>query len=147
VDVTGYYSASAAPDANGAAGLLFYPLASPARLLDTRSGATACSTPQAPLAANSTRTQAAQVTCAGSTVPATALAIFGNATVVTPSANGYIILYPSGEARPVVSNLNYLQGQIVPNAFNVSLGAGGAFDIYTPTTTDFIIDMSGYFAP
>jgi hypothetical protein len=47
----------------------------------------------------------------------------------------------------VVSNLNYVAGQTVPNAFNVGLGAGGAFDIYTPTRTDFIIDMSGYFAP
>ena len=50
VDVAGYYSESAAPDANGVAGLLFYPLASPAHLLDTRSWATACFTPKTPLA-------------------------------------------------------------------------------------------------
>ncbi|HWS88219.1 MAG TPA: PKD domain-containing protein [Pyrinomonadaceae bacterium] len=147
VDVTGYFSESAAPDANGVAGLLFYPLQSPARLLDTRSWATACHTPKAPLAADSVRTQPAQGSCAGSTIPASAQAIVGNATVTEPAAYGWIILYPTGAQQPVVSNLNYVAGQTVPNAFNVGLGAGGAFDIYTPTRTEFIIDMSGYFAP
>ena len=147
MDITGYYSASAAPDSNGVSGLLFYPLSAPARLLDTRAGTTACYTPAAPLAANSVRTQAARGACAGSTVPAAALAILGNATVVTPSADGYVILYPSGAAQPVVSNLNYLAGQIIPNAFNVTVGGDGAFNIYTPSQTHFIIDLSGYFAP
>jgi hypothetical protein len=93
------------------------------------------------------RTQAARVTCAGSTVPASALAVLGNATVVTPAASGHIILYPSGAQQPVVSNLNYLAGQIVPNAFTVTVGGDGAFKIYTPTQTHFIVDLSGYFAP
>jgi hypothetical protein len=147
VDLTGYYSASAAPDANGVAGLLFYPLSAPARLLDTRAGFTACYAPGAPLAAGSVRTQAARGACAGSTVPVTALAVLGNATVVTPVGDGHIILYPSGAAQPVVSNLNYVAGQIIPNAFNVTVGGDGAFQIYTPTQTHFIIDLSGYFAP
>ena len=146
-DITGYYSASAAPDSNGVAGLLFYPLSAPARLLDTRAGTTACFTPGAPLAANSVRTQAARGVCAGSTVPTSALAVLGNATVVSPAASGYIILYPSGATQPVVSNLNYLAGQIIPNAFNVTVGGDGAFNIYTPSQTHFIVDMSGYFAP
>jgi hypothetical protein len=47
----------------------------------------------------------------------------------------------------VVANLNYLQGQIIPNAFTVTLGADGAFNIYTPTQTHFVIDLAGYFAP
>jgi hypothetical protein len=147
VDITGYYSASAAPDANGVAGLLFYPLAAPARLLDTRAGFTACYAPGAPLAADSVRTQAARVACADSTVPASALAVLGNATVVTPAGDGHIILYPSGAQQPVVSNLNYLQGQIIPNAFTVTVGGDGAFNIYSYTSTHFIIDLSGYFAP
>ncbi len=147
VDVTGYYSANAGPDANGISGLLFYPLASPARLLDTRAGTTACYTPGSPLTGNAVRTQPARVACSGSTVPASALAILGNATVVSPSAGGHIILYPSGAAQPVVSNLNYVAGQTIPNAFNVGLGADGAFNIFTPTTTHFIVDLAGYFAP
>ena len=146
-DITGYYSASAAPDSNEVAGLLFYPLSAPARLLDTRAGTTACFTPGAPLAANSVRTQQARGACAGSTVPTSALAVLGNATVVTPTATGYIILYPSGATQPVVSNLNYLVGQIIPNAFNVTVGGDGAFNIFTPSQTHFIVDMSGYFAP
>ena len=93
------------------------------------------------------RTQAGARACAGSTVPASALAVLGNATVVAPGSDGYIILYPSGATQPVVSNLNYVAGQIIPNAFNVTVGADGAFNIYTPSQTHFIIDLSGYFAP
>jgi probable HAF family extracellular repeat protein len=147
VDVAGYYSASAAPDANGVAGMLFYPLSSPARLLDTRAGTTACYTPGAPLQADGVRTQQARGACAGSTVPAAALAVQGNATAVSPSGPGHIILYPTGAERPVVANLNYLGGQIIPNAFTVTLGADGAFNIYTPTQTHLVIDLAGYFAP
>lgn len=148
VDVTGYYSASAAGDANGVAGLLFYPLASPVRLLDTRPGEPACQNPGAPLSAGGVRTQAARITCSG--VPAQALAVVGNATVVNTVAGaggGYVTLYPSGAARPNVSNLNYVEGQVVPNAFTVSLGADGAFQIYATSTPHFVADLAGYFAP
>ena len=48
---------------------------------------------------------------------------------------------------PVASNLNYVAGQIVPNAFTVGLGADGKFNIYAATTTHFIIDLAGYFGP
>jgi len=65
----------------------------------------------------------------------------------SPPAGGYITLYPSGATQPVVSNLNYLAGQIIPNAFNVTVGADGAFQIYTPSQSHFIIDLAGYFAP
>ena len=66
---------------------------------------------------------------------------------VTLPAGGFITLYPSGAQLPTVSNLNYLAGQIIPNAFNVTVGSDGAFNIYTPSQTHFIIDLSGYFAP
>ena len=125
----------------------YYPLAHPVRLLDTRAGMTACFTPGAPLAANASRTETARTTCAGVIIPNDAQAVVGNATVVTPPASGYITLFPSGTARPVVSTLNYVAGQIVPNAFTVGLGADVAFQIYTPTQTHLIIDLAGYFTP
>ncbi len=148
-DVAGYYSASAAMDSNGVVGLLYYPLSTPARLLDTRPGQTACDAPGTTIAGNTARTEAARVTCGGVTIPAAAQAIVGNATVVNSSADyGFITLYPSGATRPTVSNLNYAPGQIVPNAFVVALGASdGAFNIYAGTTTHFIADVTGYFAP
>ncbi|HKG12239.1 MAG TPA: S8 family serine peptidase [Pyrinomonadaceae bacterium] len=150
VDVAGYYSASPAADANGMPGLLYYPLASPMRLLDTRAGQPACTNPGAPLAANGVRTQNARLTCGGLTVPASASAVVGNAAVVntlTGSGAGHVILYPSGVARPLAANVNYTPGQIVSNAFTVGLGSDGAFNIYTLTALNFVADISGYFAP
>jgi hypothetical protein len=148
VDLTGYYS-DQATDVNGA-GLVYYPLAHPVRLLDTRAGQTACDAPGTALAAGSTRTEAARVACDGLTIPATAQAVVGNATVVNTlagAANGFVTLYPSTATRPTVSNLNYVPGQTVPNAFTVGLGTDGAFNIYALTSLHFITDLTGYFAP
>jgi len=83
-------------------------------------------------------------------ISAAAQAIVGNATVVNTvpgAASGHITLYPSGVSRPTVSNLNYVPGQIVPNAFTVRLGGDGAFNIYAQTSTHFIADVTAYFAP
>jgi hypothetical protein len=118
------------------------------RLLDTRAGEPACFTPGAPLTANASRTQAATGACQGQAVPAGALAVVGNATVVnttSPSA-GYVTFYPSGASRPMVSNINYVGGQVLSNAFTVGLG-GGSFSVYALSETHFIVDLSGYFAP
>ncbi len=140
-------SATPTPTPTDLTGLQYYPLAHPVRLLDTRPGTSACHTPGAPLGGGTTRTQPAAVTCDGLNIPATALAVVGNATVTSPAAGGYITLYPSGAALPTVSNLNYNAGQTVPNAFTVGLGSGGSFDIYTPTQTHFVVDIAGYYAP
>ena len=103
-----------------------------------------------PLDARATRVEPARVACSGAAVPGGARAVVGNATVVNPAGGGagYVTLYPSGADRPTVSNLNYVPGQVVPNAFTVGLGAGdGAFAIYAYTSVDFVVDVSGYFAP
>lgn len=147
VDVTGYYSNNANADANCLAGLLFRPLTAPVRLLDTRAGFAACDAPGGPLAAGRARTQAARTACSG--VPATAQVVVGNATVMSVfGENGFATLWPSGAAQPNVSNLNYVDGQIVPNSFTVGLGAAdGAFKLRVTGKTHFIVDLSGYFAP
>ena len=81
--------------------------------------------------------------------PQGALAIVGNATVVNAPGGGagYVTLYPSGTDRPTVSNLNYRPGQGVPNAFTVGLGGDGAFNVYAYTSVDFVVDVTGFFAP
>ncbi len=131
-------------------GLQYYPLARPIRLLDTRPGEIACDAPGSPILAGIPRIQLAQVDCDGAEIPADAIAVVGNATVVNvlPGAQpGYITLYPSGSPRPTVSNLNYTAGQIIPNSFTVGLGDNGAFEIYSTSSTHFIVDITGYYAP
>jgi hypothetical protein len=149
IDVSGYFSASAAADSNGVAGLLYYPLATPVRLLDTRAGQPACFTPGAPLLANSTRTQSSTGSCQGQSVPATAQAVVGNVAVVnttTAARSGYVTLYPTGGARPVVANISYAPGQTLTNAFTVGLG-GGSFNVYAFSELHLTADLSGYYAP
>ena len=129
-------------------GLLFYPLASPGRWLDTRPDPfTRCLARSTPVAAGETFPLQAELICDGQVLPSTAKAVVGNATVVsTQGQGGYLTLWPS-ETRPNVSNLDYSPGQIVPNAFVVGLSAGRALDIYASGATDLIIYLSGYFAP
>ncbi|HYE14108.1 MAG TPA: delta-60 repeat domain-containing protein, partial [Pyrinomonadaceae bacterium] len=150
VDVTGYYSASALPDANGSAGLLYRALPAPFRLLDTRAGEPACHNPAAPLSGGTAFKQQAEGTCGATSVPAGAEAVTGNATVVNTAAGagfGYVTLYPSEAERPLVSNINYVPGQALSNSFTVRLGADGAFSIYVLSTTHYITDLTGYFVP
>ncbi len=148
VDVIGYYSTEAV-DANGA-GLLFTPLAHPVRLLETRNNAAfpGCFKPNAPLNGGQVYTQAARGLCEGLTIPATALGVVGNATVVFPAGGGFLTLWPSSAAQPTVATANYDAGAVVNRHFIVGLGqADGAFKQSSNVTTDLVIDLSGYFAP
>src|SRR5262245_2819543 len=136
-------------DANGA-GLLYTPLTKPIRLFDTRApipGFPACEYLNQPLLADQEIAKQARITCDGVTIPAGALAVVGNATATSPTGNGFITLYPNGQTRPPVSNLNYVTGQTAPNAFAVGLGGDGQFRVYSFAGTHFIVDLTGYFAP
>jgi hypothetical protein len=139
VDVTGYY----APPAAG--GLYFHPLPKPIRLLETRAGSNGAFTPGLPLAANTDTLQAGTVTYDGVTIPATALALVGNATVVNNGA-GYLTLYPGGVPRPLAASSNFAAGQVMNAPFTVGLSATGQFNIYTTATTDLVIDVLGYYS-
>ncbi len=127
-------------------GLMFYPLPSPVRLLDTRAGLSpnACSQPEAPISGGTSRTQMARNFCG---LPANAQAITGNITTVQ-SGGGYLTLYPSDAAQPLAANSNYEPNEILNNVFTVGLGAAdGAFKIFVTSGTDIVIDVTGYYAP
>ncbi len=143
VDITGYY----APRSTG--GLFYHPLPFPVRLFDSRPGQTACDAPGVPLADDGTQTVLAHRSCLGATIPSSAKAIVGNATVVNFISTGlhWITLYPFGSPPPNASNLNFTADQIVPTAFVVGLSTDGNFNIYSHAATHFIIDLTGFFAP
>ena len=133
------------PGAN--AGLQFYPLARPIRLLDTRVGQPGCDAPGAMIQGQTSRTQtAAGRTCSGLTIPANAKALAGNITTVQ-SGGGYLTLYPSDAAQPLVANSNFGANEILNNVFTVGLGADGAFKIFVTSNTDVVVDVTGYYAP
>lgn len=141
IDVSGYY----APPGMG--GLYFHPLPTPVRLLETRQGQPGCDTPGAPLSGASTRSEQGRVTCGSVTIPAAALALVGNATVVRPAAQGFLTLFPSNVARPLVSSGNYAGNDIINTPLTVGLGTDGAFNIFVTQTTDIVVDVLGYYSP
>ncbi len=147
VDVTGYFSDDPL-DVNGA-GLLFRPLMTPVRLFDSRPGERACQAPGAPLPDNSTISVPATGICLTETIPATARAIEGNATVVNFISTGFhwITLYPCDVQPPNTSNLNYTANQIVPNWFVTKLSNEKTTCVYARAATHFITDVTGYFVP
>lgn len=68
-------------------------------------------------------------------------------TVISPTANGYLTVYPSGTNKPLVSNYNYTVNQ-VGNAFTlVKLGADGAIlAAVLSGAVQLAVDVMGYFS-
>jgi hypothetical protein len=84
-------------------------------------------------------------------VPANAVAVTGNLTIVYETAPGVIDLGPAVTAGGTTSSLNFVPGDTRAN--NVTLGLAGdgyLTAVYRATagaTTDLIFDLTGYFLP
>ncbi|HYN32638.1 MAG TPA: DUF1501 domain-containing protein, partial [Ilumatobacteraceae bacterium] len=115
----------------------------PARVLDTRN---AIGTPLGRLRGPGTIDL--QVAGRGGVPDGVAQAVVLNVTAVQPVSGGYVSVWPSGEAQPVVSNLNYDAGRNVANLVVCKLGAGGRVSLFADSgDLDLLADVVGYFAP
>jgi Fibronectin type III domain len=115
----------------------------PVRVLDTRCG-TGLS---GKLVAGAPRTF--QVTGRNG-IPAGAVAITGNATVVNSSAASSIYLGPHPVARPPTSTINFNKGQVTNYGVTVALSGTGTLSatyLAGSGTTDLVLDATGYFTP
>lgn len=130
VDVEGWFGFP-----GSAPGVPYHPL-TPTRILDTRETVA--------VPANGTLTL--PVTGVGG-VPATGVsAVVLNVAVTQPTALGFLTVYPSGEAQPLASSLNFAAGQTVSNAVVAKVGAGGTVKIYNSHgDTHIVVDMQGWF--
>ena len=79
-------------------------------------------------------------------VPASGVAaILANVTVVAGDGGGYLTIFPSGQTRPLASNINFSPGMVVANQVLVPLGSDGAISIYSyPNNVNVVIDVSGW---
>jgi hypothetical protein len=126
-DVMGWFPASSG----------FHSL-SPLRILDTRIRVGASG------AIGARRTIDADGLCGGG-VPSNAKAIVINVTGV-PSSGGFLTVWPSGEARPNSSNLNFEPGRPVPNLVITKVGIEGMVSFYNESgDTHVIADVMGWF--
>jgi hypothetical protein len=116
----------------------------PIRLLDTRNGI-GLSGPFGDAASPRNLTVRG-----GSTgVPADADSVVLNMTVTNVTRDGsFITVWPAGSStKPVVSNLNNVEGIARPNLVVARVGAGGQISIANDSgTADLIADVVGYFS-
>jgi hypothetical protein len=79
-------------------------------------------------------------------VPANASAVVMNVTAIFPSATSHLTIWPTGEALPGTSSLNYGPGQVIPNLVTVKIGAAGKVSFRNNAgNVDVLADVNGYY--
>ena len=131
VDVDGWLGPTGAPITT----------ANPQRLLDTRPGMGALDpakgrlTPFVPVVL-----PASALAGAGSSPAALLL----NVTVVAPSADGYLTVYPCQAGAPLASNVNYRAGEVRPNLVEARPDSAGHICVVSMVATDLVVDVDGW---
>ncbi|HEV2342598.1 MAG TPA: S53 family peptidase, partial [Actinocrinis sp.] len=120
----------------------YYTPVGPTRILDTRHNQGA----NGPVPASG-GTIKLQITGANGVAASNVTAVALNVTVTANAAGGYATVYPDGSAAPPTSNLNWANGQTVPNLVVVPVGADGKVDITNGSagTVQFVGDLAGFF--
>ncbi|OLF07598.1 hypothetical protein BLA60_27180 [Actinophytocola xinjiangensis] len=127
-DLAGYYAPGT--------GSRYTPL-SATRVLDTRSDPPPALGPGA-----------SQVVDLTGKVPRSATAVTINLTGVGASAATFVTAWPTGQARPTVSNLNLNARSTRPNLATVALGADRTISLYNLAgTVDVMVDLTGFYTP
>ena len=129
VDVFGYYGAGGGKTTS----------IDPVRVVDSRTG---LGTPKAPFGPGETRS----VRVAGvAGVPNGVRAVILNVTAADTTSWGWLTVWPTGQARPNASNLNWLGGRNVPNMVIVGVGGDGTVSIYNDLgSASVLVDVFGY---
>ena len=133
-DVSGYFVARAT-------GSTYVPL-TPARILDTRTGSG--------LAGQFTSDAPRSFAVRGrGGVPAGAVAVTGNLTVVGPTSGGYLYVGPVAASTPPSSSLNVLKGDTRAASVTVKLDGSGRLGIIwkgsAGAKANVLFDVTGYF--
>lgn len=81
-------------------------------------------------------------------VPTGATAVVLNVTATGTAGDGYVTVFPSGQALPNASSLNVeRRDQTMPNLVTVPVGADGAVALYASVGMHLIADVQGYYRP
>ena len=145
VDLEGYV----APSSESGAGL-YDPLATPARICDTRTGDPSGLTGAADQC-DGDRLSAGtptpvQVGGVGGVPSGGVSAVVVNLTAVGPAGAGHLTAYAAGTPAPTTSDLNFSAGQTVPNRVVVPVSASGQISLVSSQATDVIVDVSGWYS-
>ena len=119
----------------------------PLRILDTRPG---FSTSDGRFAGSGPLIggQTLKLTVAGrGSLPTTGIgAVVMNLTATSPTVSGFITAWPSDQARPLASNLNFVAGETIPNLVISAVSTSGQVSLYNSGgATNLIADVMGWF--
>lgn len=130
-----------APNASAAIRAGEFHSLTPSRILDTRSGFGA---PAGGVGQGQTIT--VNVLGVGGVPSADVASVVLNVTVTSPTANGFVTVWPTGNSRPTASNLNFVVGQTVPNLVTVPVGTGGTVSLYNNSgNSQLVADVVGWY--
>lgn len=69
-----------------------------------------------------------------------------NVTSVDPTSVGFLTVHPTGQVRPLASNINLAPGQAVPNLVFAAVDPSGRTSIYNSAgLTHLVVDVVGWF--
>jgi hypothetical protein len=119
--------------------LEYTPLTTPCRAVDTRQLGS-------PIQGGTTRTFSPFAGACNIPIPADGVIVYAaNVTVVPHGYLGVLTVWPAGGPQPLVSLLNSLDGRTKANAALLNGGTKGNISVFAEETTDFILDVTGYF--
>ncbi|MEO1057354.1 MAG: hypothetical protein AAFY28_10615 [Actinomycetota bacterium] len=138
-------SADAAPGDDDAT---FVPIPN-CRLFDFRPGDDNVGPKNTPLGPGDANAYTQQVTGTNGNcnIPDDAIGVSLNTTIVGPTAQSNLRIFPADEATPLASSLNWLAGQSpTPNAVVVKLSPDGKITLFNQFGTVFVLaDANGYY--
>lgn len=79
-------------------------------------------------------------------IPDDVVSVALNVTAVDAEAPGYLTAFPSDEAVPLASNVNYFSANAVPNLVVAKVGTDGAIKVFSSAKSNVVVDLFGYFA-
>ena len=77
-------------------------------------------------------------------IPEDASAVVLNVGVIRPTTNAFLTVYPCGVDRPLASNVNVVQGDVVSNAVFAPIGEDGTVCVYSSAEANLYADVNGF---
>ena len=136
IDVAGYFSTA----------ISYTPLAAPARFMDTRSGGTHRRRRRRRSDGRHPRrrpTSTASPIGGRAGISTSAGAVLANVTVVNPQADGYLSVYPCGQAVPRSRTSTTRAGQTIANSVAAGVGTNKQICIFSSAPTEVLVDVAG----
>ena len=151
VDVEGYFVSTSSEST-------VFTAMTPSRVCDTRATAVSFITDQCTghmlVAGAASQVLTVQVAGVSGVPPLTATAttvpqaVLINVAVTQETESGYLTIYPSGGAAPIVSELNFFPGEVTSNLVAVELGNNGSISIsLSAGSAQVVADVVGWYSP